>query len=170
MWLMGLSLVPGAFGCGQEQTWKMVDRMITSDFPKVRQLGTDSLAAWLADTSRPAPLILDVRKSEEYAVSHLQGAVRVEPGATDFSFLDSVDSDRPIVAYCSVGYRSSDLAQKIAEAGYTNVSNLHGSIFRWANEGRPVYRDGEPVKQVHPYDRIWGVLLNSELRTYEVEE
>lgn len=164
---MGLSLLPGAVGCGQQQTWKLVDKMIDSDFPDVQHISTDSLAALLADTTLPAPLILDVRKPEEYAVSHLPGAVRVDPDATDFSFLDTVDSGRTIVAYCSVGYRSSELAKRMEEAGILNVVNLRGSIFQWANQGLPVYRDGEEVKAVHPYDRVWGVLLNSELRKYE---
>jgi hypothetical protein len=29
-------------------------------------------------------------------------------------------------------------------------------IIRWANEGRPVYRDGRAVAEVHPYDDQWG--------------
>lgn len=161
-------MIPGVSGCGQEQSWQLVNRMITSDFPNVHHISTDSLAAWLADSSRSAPLLLDVRKPEEYAVSHLPGAVRVDPETTDFSFLDSVDHAAPIVAYCSVGYRSSGLAEQLQKAGFTNVLNLQGSIFQWANEGRPVYRQEKKVQQVHPYDKIWGRLLNKELRTYKV--
>ena len=34
----------------------------------------------------------------------------------------------------------------------------------WANEGHPVERDGETVREVHPYNRVWGVLLNKKRR------
>jgi hypothetical protein len=44
--------------------------------------------------------------------------------------------------------------------------NLEGSIFQWANECRPVYRDAAEVQQVHPYDGIWGKLLDKDLRAY----
>ncbi len=163
-------MIPGVSGCGQEQSWQLVYRMIAGDFPTVHHISTDSLAAWLADTARPAPLLLDVRKPEEYAVSHLHGALQVDPDSADLSFLDSLDRSAPIVAYCSVGYRSSGLTQRLQEAGFTNVLNLRGSIFQWANEGRPVYRDEKEVKQVHPYDKLWGRLLNRELRAYKATE
>ena len=52
-------------------------------------------------------------------------------------------------------------------AGYADVWNLEGSIFQWANGGRPVYRDGRPVEAVHPYNTLWGTLLADSLRAYE---
>jgi hypothetical protein len=46
------------------------------------------------------------------------------------------------------------------EAGYTNVANLEGSIFKWANEGRAlVGPGGSPTRAVHEYDATWGGLL-----------
>lgn len=69
--------------------------------------------------------------------------------------------------YCSVGYRSAGVTQRLREAGFTNVSNLQGSIFRWANEGRPVYRDRRRVQAVHPFDARWGQLLTDSLHAYE---
>ena len=43
---------------------------------------------------------------------------------------------------------------------YTNVRNLDGSIFQWANEGRPLVRGNQRVQDVHPYDENWGRLLD----------
>ena len=165
--LLGLVLPFPA--CSQEQSWEMVDSMIESDFPGVRHITTDSLAVWLADSTLQQPLLLDARRPEEYAVSHLHDARRIDPDAVTFPDLDTLDRETPIVLYCSVGYRSSQLAERLQEAGFTNVNNLKGSIFRWANEGRPVYREGNQVEEVHPYDRIWGTLLRKELHRYEVE-
>ena len=64
--------------------------------------------------------------------------------------LRGVPANRRIVVYCSVGYRSSELAEFLMKTGFTEVYNLEGSIFRWANEGRPVYRAEERVRVVHP--------------------
>ncbi len=154
-------------GCAQEMGWSAIDRMMAAEFSEVRQISTDSLAALLKDEAARKPVLLDVRPEAEYAVSHLAGAIRVDPGAEHFGFLDSLRRSVPIVTYCSVGYRSAQVAARLGEAGFTNVSNLKGSIFRWANEGRPVYRDGVPVRQVHPYDELWGRLLKQEFHAYE---
>jgi rhodanese-related sulfurtransferase len=105
-----------------------------------------------------------VREPEEYAVSHLQGARPAPSKDEALKALQRISSGQRIVLYCSVGYRSSELAQFLMKKGYTEVYNLQGSIFAWANEGRPVYRGKEWVKVVHPYDRIWGRLLKKSLR------
>ena len=63
-----------------------------------------------------------------------------------------------------MGYRSARIADRLETAGFRDVRNLTGSIFQWANEGRPVVRDGEPVREVHPYDAVWGRLLDRDLR------
>ena len=123
--------------------WSTTLKMIRAKFPGVAQLSTDSLQVWLeAAPDRPgreSPLLLDVREREEY-------------------------EDRPVVLYCSVGYRSSEMAGYLQKRGFDKVYNLEGSIFAWANEGRPVYRGGERVHEVHPYDRVWGRLLKKTLR------
>ncbi len=68
------------------------------------------------------------------------------------------------MTYCSVGFRSGAFAQTLQEAGYTRVENLEGSIFKWANEGRPVFQDGRRVEKVHPYNDAWGKLLDPSRR------
>ena len=165
-----LSLFAPFPACSQEQTWEIVNDMIERDFPEVRHISTDSLSTWLTDSTLLQPVILDVRKPEEFAVSHLQKALLIDPDATRFPELDTLDRSIPIVAYCSVGYRSSQVAERLKEVGFTNVVNLQGSIFRWANEGKPVYRDGSKVEEVHPYDRIWGMMLDEDYRSYDVPE
>jgi hypothetical protein len=44
------------------------------------------------------------------------------------------------------------------------VQNLEGSIFQWANEHRPLVRDGQRETRVHPYNAVWGRLLAPEVR------
>lgn len=150
-------------GCSDELTWRAVEHMIASDFPNVPSISTDSLAERLSDDTASHPILLDARSTEEYAVSHLPGAHRVNPTADAFPALDTLAADTPLVVYCSVGYRSAGVAQTLRSQGFTNVANLKGSIFRWANEGRPVYKNGRPVAAVHPYDSTWGRLLADSL-------
>lgn len=141
-----------------------IKTLVRKRFPEVRQLNTGELAAWLADTNRLPPLILDVREEKEFAVSHLQGARRVRPDERAEALKALVATNRPLVVYCSVGYRSSELAKRLMNAGMTNVFNLEGSIFQWANEGRPLFNDEGPAHKVHPYSERWGALLKPGLR------
>lgn len=162
-----LCLLAVQTGCSQDFTWRAVEHMITADYPNVPSIATDSLAERLSDDTAPGPVLLDARSSEEYAVSHLRNARRVDPSADGYPALDTLAADAPIVVYCSVGYRSAGVAQILQAQGFTNVANLEGSIFRWANDGRPVYRDERRVAAVHPYDASWGTLLVDSLHAYQ---
>jgi rhodanese-related sulfurtransferase len=155
--LLGLA-VASSYGLG----WTLVNAKIRSDFPDVKRITTGELAAWLETPERPQPVLIDVRTAAEYDVSQLLNAHHVPPGspANAVRFRKA----GPIVTYCSVGYRSAAFAKKLQAAGYTNVVNLEGSIFRWANEGRPVFNGSDKTDKVHPYNRVWGSLLQKKYR------
>lgn len=131
-------------------------------FPKVARVDVGSLELELGG-ERP-PILLDVRSQGEFGVSHLAGARRAETLDAALQALAGVPKDAALVAYCSVGYRSSKLAAALATEGFTNVRNLEGSIFAWANSGRPVFRGRERASRVHPYDEEWGRFLDPALR------
>jgi rhodanese-related sulfurtransferase len=138
-------------------------RLISMRFPGLDWLGTADLAEWLANESAPAPTLLDAREEAEYVVSHIEGAVRIDPDAKGTD-LPTLESDAPVVVYCSVGYRSGAIARRLEKSGHTRVFNLTGGIFAWANEGRPVYRGQERVEEVHPFDSTWSRYLDPALR------
>ena len=121
-----------------------------------------TLERWLADEQREVHL-LDARAPAEFRVSQLRGATRIDPDAPD---LEAAPRCGTIVVYCSVGWRSGDIANQLSAAGRADVYNLDGGIFRWANEDRPVYRGARRVREVHPYDETWGRMLNEPLRAY----
>ncbi len=155
-----LTLASAALGCSvwaQSIRWDILNFEIRRKFPDVIQIDPSQLAAWLADAGRKPPLLIDVRTQAEFNVSHLRGARRVEPGSPA-SALD-VPKDAPIVAYCSVGYRSSAFAEALVKAGFQHPFDLKGSIFQWANEGRPVFQQGRPAAKVHPFNSSWGGFL-----------
>ena len=97
-------------------------------------------------------------------MSHLSGAHRIEPGATAENAANGLTKETPIVTYCAVGYRSGEMAERLRAAGFTNVRNLEGSIFQWANEHRQLVHENKRVTQVHPYNGFWGRLLNDDVR------
>ena len=147
-------------------SWEEVDARIEREFPDVRLLEVAELAPRLRSqgTHADAPVLIDVRDDDEFAVSRLGGAQNIrtaEDIAAQFS-----DKDTEIVVYCSVGYRSAEIAQHLMNLGYSRVSNLRHSIFAWANQGLPLVSDGGATNKVHPYNRIWGSLLDEEHRQY----
>lgn len=148
--------------CVQDILWFMVTRLIRFKFPQVKRISPTELANWLnQETDRP--ILLDVRTAAEYQVSHLAEAQLAPRQSEDLQHRTDWQQ-RPIVLYCSVGYRSARLAAKMQNLGFDQVWNLEGSIFAWANQGYPVYRSDERVYQVHPYNSQWGQLLYSNLR------
>ncbi|MGI8956096.1 MAG: rhodanese-like domain-containing protein [Chthoniobacterales bacterium] len=145
--------------------WFLLKRTLHRKFTDIPWITTEELAHRMADKDRIPPVLLDVRTPAEYEVSHLKGARQVDPKADAQSAAKAIPKDAPIVTYCSVGYRSGEMAERLRAAGYTRVQNLEGSIFEWANEHRPLVRsDGEHVTRVHPYNAVWGRLLAPNVR------
>jgi rhodanese-related sulfurtransferase len=139
--------------------------MIAARFPSVSWIDASTLAAWMQDDARKDLLLLDVRTEEEYAVSHLRGAMRVDPERPEVSELP-IPEAATVVVYCSIGYRSAALVGELRRRGIDQVYNLTGGIFGWANAGRPLFVDETRVEVVHPYDNMWGWLVRDELRAY----
>ncbi len=133
--------------------------VISLRFPGVEWVERRELSDWMAAGDDSMLVLLDARSEEEFRVSHLRAARRVDPAA-EASSLAGLPRDARIVVYCSVGYRSAAVARRLTRAGYERVYNLEGGIFGWANEDRELHRGEEPASQVHPFDRTWGRLLD----------
>lgn len=111
-------------------------------------------------------VFLDAREPKEFEVSHLQNAKYVGYDHFSMANLPAVPKDTPVIVYCSVGYRSEKVAEKLIAAGYTNVSNMYGGIFEWVNEGQSVYNKDGATPKVHAYNRTWGVWLKKGKKVY----
>lgn len=113
-------------------------------------------------------VLLDTRARPEYDVSHLPNARWVGYDDFELSRVNDIPKNAPIVLYCSVGYRSEKVGEKLLNAGYTNVKNLYGSLFEWVNQGNGVVdTQGRPTQRVHAYSRLWGVWLKRGEKVYE---
>ena len=112
---------------------------------------------------------LDTRRQEEFNVSHLKNAIWV--GYDNFS-LEKVeqkitDKSVPIIVYCSIGVRSEQIGEKLVAAGFTNVKNLYGGIFKWKNEGGTVYdNNNTSTEKIHGYSKFWSKFLTNGEKVY----
>ena len=104
------------------------------------EIGTSELRAALAD---PRAVVLDARAPEEFAVSHIPGALNVmgKPGTTAALYVSDVnhvlklipDRTRLIILYCNGPYcgRSKRLAAELVQVGYTQVRRYQLGIPTW---------------------------------------
>jgi len=101
--------------------------------------------------------IFDAREKAEYDISHIPGAVNIGYDNFDPADFDEIKKDEPVVLYCSVGYRSEKIGERLEEMGFTHVTNLYGSIFDWANKGLPlVNKSGKRTLKIHTYNEEWS--------------
>ena len=119
----------------------------------------------LPDDVKPSFVLLDTREKKEYTVSHLDKARYAGYDHINMdALIRDLDKSDTIVVYCSVGYRSGKIGEKLQKAGFKNVYNLKGGLFRWANEDRKlVDQEGETTEKVHGFDKNWSKWLKKEV-------
>jgi rhodanese-related sulfurtransferase len=107
-------------------------------------------------------LLLDAREPEEYNVSHLPGAINIGYDDFDYSKVkEKLKTNKTIIVYCSVGYRSSKIAEKLIDKGHS-AYNLYGGIFEWTNRNFPLVNNkDQPTKKIHSYSSSWGQWVTS---------
>jgi rhodanese-related sulfurtransferase len=113
------------------------------------QIDLDDFKKWETDA-----VLIDAREPEEYRVSHIRGSRNVpfKWAKKHPEWIDQIPEGKPVILYCSVGYRSGVLAKQLMDSGRGEVFNLYGGIFHWFNQGNPVYQDGEEVNRIHPFN------------------
>jgi glyoxylase-like metal-dependent hydrolase (beta-lactamase superfamily II)/rhodanese-related sulfurtransferase len=75
--------------------------------------------------------LVDVRNAGELAHGVIPGSTHI-PLARLLARVDELDRQRPTVAYCGSGYRSSIAASWLRSVGFTDVSDLLGGYDAWA--------------------------------------
>lgn len=94
-----------------KQAGKEIDRIASVD---TRQL---------AEALAKKPVVLDVRRREEYASGHLDGAINLP---LDFinENMQAIDPSRPHYVYCGSGYRSMVFISILKARGYDNLIDV----------------------------------------------
>jgi len=89
----------------------------------------------LLDTAEP-PLLVDVRRRDEWDEGHIPGAIHIPRGSLESRIEKAVpERERPVVLYCSVGERSAFAARTLGELGYEDVTSLAGGFTDWKRNG-----------------------------------
>ena len=97
------------------------------------------LAEWLADDSRPSPLLLDVREAWEIEQCQLAGSQHIPMHLIPMRS-EELDPAQDIVVICHHGGRSMQVAMFLERQGFGTVYNLMGGVNAWAEEVDPGMR------------------------------
>ncbi len=152
-----LFLIASSLGA-QQSFDQMVNKLLSHS---VKEIKTEDVSSFKKS------VLLDAREQSEYNVSHLKNARYVGYKKFDTNCLVGLEKTDTIVVYCSVGYRSEKIAEKLEKMGYKNVYNLRGGIFDWSNKGYSLYNALGPTSKVHPYDNNWGKWVTKAYKSYE---
>lgn len=96
-------------------------------------------AELIADTN---VVVLDVRSAAEFAEGHIQRAILIDQGQSDFveKAKATLPTNKKIAVYCRSGRRSANAAGRLADVGYKCV-NLKGGIIAWQGANMPVIKE-----------------------------
>ncbi|MEM6901727.1 MAG: rhodanese-like domain-containing protein [Pseudomonadota bacterium] len=141
-----------------------IEEQVRNRYTSLTHVDVASVPQLLANG--PELIIFDVREAVEYEVSHIPGAIRVDPGISAVDFMQRFGrqiADKQVLFYCSVGRRASRLAIRVerplAAAG-VRIHNLSGGIFRWFGDQQPLEDSaGNTVAFIHPYNQSVGTLM-----------
>ena len=79
-------------------------------------------------------IVLDVRRSDEFAEGHIPGAINIPNENIGNDEIPALpDKDRLILVYCRSGRRSKEASDKLVNLGYTNIVEI-GGILDWTGE------------------------------------
>lgn len=87
--------------------------------------------------------LIDVRTPQEYLQARLAGAHLI-PIDKFLNRINEVPADRPLMIYCAVGARSSQVAEYLAHKGYPEVYDLRGGIEAWSKLYKLPVLSGSP--------------------------
>ena len=108
------------------------------------KIGEDDLKA-MVDAKDDSIVILSVRKAEDFAAGHIEGAINIPFGKEMLTgFKAELPKDKKIVVYCYTGQTAGQAVAALRMMGYDAVS-LNGGMgtpanapMGWANKGFPV--------------------------------
>jgi rhodanese-related sulfurtransferase len=112
-----------------------IDRFLSSIPSGYYTISTVEELKNVIDNSQP--LLVDVRESSEYQSGYIPSAISI-PLRTLAQNLDQIPSDRPVILYCSTGYRSALGVMTLQLLGYENVRGFPLSFVGWKDAGEKI--------------------------------
>ena len=131
--------------------------------PNIPYLSAEQFTALESKKQEHPLFLIDVRTSEENAVSTIQGAVSYSKARDTLKQMKTSGSENAphVICFCTVGLRSGLYARQIKQQGY-KVSNY--SIMEHLNgDGQLVKDDGTTwQREVHSYDNTHRAFFPSD--------
>jgi glyoxylase-like metal-dependent hydrolase (beta-lactamase superfamily II)/rhodanese-related sulfurtransferase len=121
---IGFDQAAGYLASGMQALEDRPDLLAATD-----RVSADELADELASTN--PPLVLDVRRPQEWAGGHIEGSMNV-PLNHLLERVGELPRDRRIVVHCATAYRSSIAASLLAREGFDRLGELTGGFAAWA--------------------------------------
>jgi rhodanese-related sulfurtransferase len=165
--LLLLALAACAASARGEGGLRIQQAMLMEPDQKTSEVSTEELQTILLEKSAT---VFDARPFQEYAISHIPGALNVaaKPGVSiDLYVSDVAEVSRvlrgnkaaPIVLYCNGPFcgKSKRLAEELLEAGYTNVRRYQLGIPVWRALVGLTQIEAEGVRYVRDKDQtaVW---------------
>jgi len=123
-----LSFVLMSNSFGQSAEYKKMLSKYYNDFPTI------SIENALTHVKKGDALFLDVRKKDEFLVSHIKSAKRMNLDGSNISDLKNVAKNKLIITYCHTHQRSAHSYIVLKSLGYPNVKGYHGAWSDWGND------------------------------------
>lgn len=147
--LFAANTFQGEVASRSDDAWQQVIDKVSEDYQAVPMISIDELRV----QGDGSVVLIDVRSFAEQTVSKIPGAVAVEELQWD-----TIDREKTtLVAYCTVGIRSSEWAMKQRRQGF-DARNLRGGITAWCRDGRPLENSAGRTNQVHVYSPSWNFI------------
>lgn len=118
-------------------------------FPEVEAVTVEEVGRLLETGS---VVLVDARAPREREVSWIPGSITSE----EFEQDPDRYAELTVVAYCTIGHRSSEYAKRQNEEGRP-VLNLRGSLLSWAHAGAPLVGPDGPTHRLHVYGETWDL-------------
>jgi len=118
-------------------------------FPDVETITVEEVGRLL---EKDSVVLVDIREPREREISMIPGAITAE----EFEAAPERYADVAVVAYCTIGHRSSEYAERLISEGYP-VLNLSGSILSWTHAGGPLVGPDGTTRRLHVYGSNWDL-------------
>ena len=102
----------------------------------MEQLSAVALKAWLDDSARPKPVLVDVREPCEFEHCRIEGALLL-PMSSVPSRMQELEPDAYTVLICHHGMRSLQVGMFLQQQGFSRLYNLSGGVAAWAAQVDP---------------------------------
>jgi hydroxyacylglutathione hydrolase len=108
----------------------------SGDFETVNTWSVHDL---LPNMGKKSLFLLDVRKENDWIKERIDGSHNIYIGLLKDN-LEKVPKDKHVVVSCDTGYKASIGTSILQMNGYSNVTNILGSMMSWKKAGYPVVK------------------------------